>query len=154
MVSTLNKNYFLTATGFLGVIIEKAFGGWSDAMTTLVVFMAIDYISGVLLGVTNKSLKTESGGLNSNVSFKGLCRKGMILLIVLIGHRLDLVLKVNFLKDVVIIAFIANETVSIIENAGLMGVTIPSALRKAIDVLNKKSEEVTNNEYNKDVSEQ
>ena len=65
----------------------------------------------------------------------------MTLLIVLIACRLDVMLGVNYIRDAVVIAFVVNETLSIIENAGLMGVPIPSAITKAIEMLREKSDE-------------
>jgi toxin secretion/phage lysis holin len=64
----------------------------------------------------------------------------VILLVVLVAYRLDLVLGSTFIKDAVIIGYIANETISIIENAGLMGIPIPDVIKKAIDILKKKSD--------------
>ena len=87
------------------------------------------------------SPKTETGALESKAGWKGLCRKGVTLLIVLVACRLDMALGSTFIRDAVIIAYIANETISIIENAGLMGIPIPKVIRKAIDVLNSKAEE-------------
>lgn len=134
------KSGICTATGVIGGFVASLFGGWSAALTTLVIFMGIDYFSGLLVaGVFHNSKKTESGALESKAGWKGLCRKGMTLLIVLIGYRLDLAIGVNYIKDAVTIAFIANETISIVENTGLMGVPMPEILTKAIDVLNSKS---------------
>lgn len=134
------KSGICTATGVIGGFVASLFGGWSAALTTLVIFMGIDYLSGLLVaGVFHNSSKTESGALESKAGWKGLCRKGMTLLIVLIGYRLDLAIGVNYIKDAVTIAFIANETISIVENAGLMGVPMPEIITKAIDVLNSKA---------------
>lgn len=134
------KSSICTATGVIGGFVASLFGGWGAALTTLVIFMGIDYLSGLLVaGVFHNSSKTESGALESKAGWKGLCRKGMTLLIVLIGYRLDLAIGVNYIKDAVTIAFIANETISIVENAGLMGVPMPEIITKAIDVLNSKS---------------
>lgn len=94
----------------------------------------------IVAGVFHNSNKTENGSLESLAGWKGLCRKGVTLLIVLVGCRLDLVMGSNFIRDAVVIAFIANETISIVENAGLMGVPIPSVIVKAIEVLKKKAE--------------
>ena len=71
---------------------------------------------------------------------KGLIRKAMILLFVLIGFRLDLAMGVTYIKDAVCIAFIANELISIVENAGLMGIPIPAIITNAIDILKKKGD--------------
>ena len=117
------------------------FGGWTASLTTLLIFMLIDYTTGLIVaGVFHASKKTESGALESRAGYKGLCRKGMILLFVLIGYRLDLAIGTSYIRDAVCIAFIANELISIVENAGLMGLPIPSVITKAIDVLNQKGE--------------
>ena len=129
-----------TATGVVGAIFTTLAGGWTYGMTTLVIFMAIDYISGLIVaGVFKKSKKTDSGALESRAGFKGLCRKGMALLIVFLAYRLDLMIGTNYIRDAVIIAFCANEAISIIENAGLMGLPLPDVVVKAIDILTKKS---------------
>ena len=131
-----------TATGVVGSVIASAFGGWDAAMITLVSMMVIDYLTGVLVaGVFHNSPKTENGTLESKAGWKGLCRKGMTLLIVLVAARLDIILGTGFIRDAVIIGYIANETISIIENAGLMGVPIPEAIKKAIEVLQQKGSE-------------
>ena len=131
-----------TLIGILGGLISAALGGWDYALVTLMIVMCVDYISGIVVaGVFHASKKTESGALESNVGFKGLCRKCMILLIVLIAYRMDLVIGVTYIRDTVIIGFIANELISIIENAGLMGITLPPALVKAIDILTEKAKE-------------
>lgn len=132
------KAILITVTGAVGGFFSMLFGGWSTALTTLILFMAMDYITGLIVaGVFKASTKTETGALESNAGFKGLCRKGVILLIVLVAYRLDLAIGTNYIKDAVIIAFIANEVISIIENAGLMGIPIPEVIKKAIDVLQK-----------------
>ncbi len=127
--------------GLAGGMITNLFGGWNAAILTLIIFMVIDYITGMLTaGVFKKSAKTENGALESRAGWKGICRKGVTLLIVLIAHRLDLVIGSDFIRDVVIIAYIANETVSIIENAGLMGIPVPRVIIRAIEVLKNKTE--------------
>ena len=133
------KHYITYMLGVIGAGIAAAFGGWGAGMSTLCIFMAIDYITGLLVaGVFHASKKSESGRLDSRAGFKGLLRKGMILLIVLIAARLDILLNTTIVRDAVVIAFCANEAISIVENAGLMGVPIPAALRRAIDALSQK----------------
>lgn len=127
-------------TGMIGSWIATAFGGWDYGIGTLVLFMAADYISGlVVAAVFRTSNKTKSGGLQSRAGFKGLCRKCMTLVFVLIAHRLDLVIGTSYIRDAVVIGFIANELISIIENAGLMGVSLPPVLIKAVDILQEKT---------------
>ncbi len=136
------KATILTAFGVIGGFISSLFGGWNAAMTTLVIFMAIDYATGLLVaGVFKKSNKSQNGALESRAGWTGLARKGMTLAIVLIAVRLDMAIGSTFIRDGVIIAYIINEAVSIIENAGLMGMPVPSVIQKAIDVLQKKSED-------------
>ena len=139
------KDGICTAIGVVGSVIASLFGGWAAALVTLVIFMAIDYVTGLLVaGVFHNSGKTENGALESRAGWKGLCRKCITLLMVLVATRLDLVTGTNFIRDAVVIAFIANETISIVENAGLMGINIPPAITSAIEVLKKKSDSVDN----------
>ncbi|WP_460642735.1 phage holin family protein [Lacrimispora brassicae] len=135
------KNILCTATGAAGSFIVSLIGGWDTGIGTLILFMAVDFLSGLAVaGVFHKSVKTESGTLESKAGFKGLCRKCMTLLFVLVAYRLDLSLGTFYIRDTVIIGFMANELISIVENAGLMGLPLPAALVKAIDILNKKSQ--------------
>ena len=135
----MKANILYSTVGVAGGFVAAMFGGWSDALITLIVFMSIDYATGLIVaGVFKKSKKSESGALESRAGFKGLCRKGVALLIVLVAVRLDLVMHTSYIKDAVIIAFIANESISIIENAGLMGIPVPNVIAKAIDVLKEK----------------
>lgn len=133
--------------GVVGSVIAEVFGGWDAAMITLVTLMIIDYIMGVLVAaVWHNSPKSETGTLESRAGWKGLCRKGVVLLIVLVAARLDIVLGTsNIVRNAAIIGYSANELISIIENAGLMGVPIPGIIQKAIDVLQKKAEGEDNN---------
>lgn len=135
------KEGICTGIGIAGGYIASLFGGWDAALVTLMIFMGVDYLTGLIVaGVFHASKKTENGTLESRAGWKGLCRKGVTLLVVLVACRLDLVMGSNFIRDAVVIAFIANETISIIENAGLMGVPIPSVIAKAIEVLKKRAE--------------
>lgn len=133
--------------GAVGAAIASYFGGWSTSMTTLLIFMAIDYLTGVICaGVFNASPKTENGALESRAGFKGLIRKGVILLIILIAARIDLMLGTTYFRDGTCIAFILNELLSIIENAGLMGIKMPPIITKMVEVLQKKSEKDNSDE--------
>ena len=124
--------------GWLGTL----FGHWDSAMTTLIIFMTIDYLTGLAVaGIFHRSSKTGGGALESKVGWKGLCKKGMTLLIVLVAVRLDMMLNMRFATDAVIVGFIINEAISILENAGLMGVKYPQAIQRALELLNRKEEE-------------
>ena len=133
------KETILAVCGVIGAVIAHAFGGWDAAMGTLLIFMGIDYLSGlVVAGIFHTSPKSEGGSLESKAASKGLIRKGMALLVVLIGARLDLILGVNYVRDGIIIAFCANELLSIVENMGLMGIKMPEPLVNAIDLLKNR----------------
>lgn len=135
------KSGITTVIGVIGGMIASLFGGWDAALVTLIIFMGVDYVTGLIVaGVFHNSEKTKNGALESRAGWKGLCRKGVTLLVVLVACRLDLVMGSNFIRDAVVIAFIANETISIIENAGLMGIPIPAAIMRAIDILKNKAE--------------
>ena len=135
------KGKICTMVGVLGSLITSWFGGWDNGLATLVAFMAIDYVSGIIVaGVFHNSKKTENGALESRAGWKGLCRKGMTLLFVLIAHRLDMSFGTTYIRDAVIIGFMANELISIVENAGLMGLPLPAVITKAIEVLTKKAQ--------------
>ena len=104
--------------------------------------MSIDYLTGlVVAGVFHNSEKTSTGTLESRAGWKGLCRKGTTLLIVLVATLLDEITGTDIIRNAVIIGYSANEAISIIENAGLMGIPIPSIITKAIDILQTKAEE-------------
>lgn len=135
------RHDFKVIIGIVGSFVASLFGGWDSALTTLLIFMGVDYITGLIVaGVFHNSGKSESGALESRAGWKGLCRKGMTLLMVLIACRLDLVMGTSFVRDAVVIAYVVNECISIVENAGLMGLPIPAVLTRAIDVLKQKSE--------------
>ena len=126
--------------GAIGAVFSTAWGGWTTGMSTLLIFMGIDYLTGLIVaGVFKKSNKSESGALESRAGWKGLCRKGMTLLIVLIAYRLDLMLGTSYIRDAVVITFAVNEALSIFENAALMGLPLPAVLVKALDVLKQKA---------------
>lgn len=130
---------FSGVIGAIGAIISTLFGGWTAGLTTLLIFMTVDYISGlVVAGVFKNSNKSETGALESRAGWKGLTRKCMTLLFVLVAHRLDLLVGTNYIRDAVIIGFCVNELLSIVENAGLMGLPLPPILTRAIDVLSER----------------
>ena len=136
------KETILAISGVIGAFIAHAFGGWNAAMASLLIFMAIDYLSGLIVaGIFHASPKSEGGALESKAASKGLIRKGMALLVVLIGARLDLMLGTDYIRDGIIIAFVVNELLSIVENMGLMGVPFPEPLKNAIELLRGKNSE-------------
>jgi toxin secretion/phage lysis holin len=133
------KTVICTGIGMVGSLVASFFGGWTASLTTLLIFMAVDYVSGLIVaGVFHNSPKTDTGTLESRAGLKGLIRKFYMLLFVLIGHRLDIAVGTTYIRDAVCIAFMVNELLSIVENAGLMGLPVPSVITNAIDILKKK----------------
>ena len=137
------KIFILSGVACVGAAIASLFGGWNGAMTTLVILMLIDYVTGIIVaGVFHNSPKCSDGALSSAVGFKGICRKFVILLIVVVACRVDLLLDTNIIRDATCIGFCANELVSITENAGLMGIPLPRKLVEAIEVLRGDNDHV------------
>lgn len=137
------KIFILSGVACVGAAIASLLGGWTGAMTTLVILMLIDYVTGIIVaGVFHASPKSIGGALSSAVGFKGICRKFVILLIVVVACRVDLLLETNIIRDATCIGFCANELVSITENAGLMGIPLPRKLVEAIEVLRGDNDHV------------
>lgn len=136
------KYKIFTALALAGSALAELFGGWDMALETLLILMAADWITGGILlpAVFGKSPKSPNGALESRAGWKGLCRKGMTLFYILIAARMDRLLGMDYIRNAVCIGFIANELLSIVENAGLMGVPLPAMIRKVIDILKENAE--------------
>ena len=135
------KYTFSAVVGIIGGALTALLGGWDLAIQTLLIFMGIDYITGLMIaGIFHKSPKTKNGSLSSLIGWKGLCRKGMVLLIVSVAVRLDMLVGTDFIRDAVVIAYCTNEAISIIENAGIIGIPIPKPILNAIDTLKNKED--------------
>lgn len=133
------KETVCTALGVVGAAISWAFGGWDAAMAALVICISVDYISGSIVAlVFHKSSKSETGAYNSAYGLKGLCKKGLMLLFVLVAVQIDKLMGSEYVRDAVCIGFCTNEVLSIVENLGLAGVPMPQAVTKALEQLQKK----------------
>ncbi len=132
----LLKELICTAAGMLGAAAAWIFGGWDAALAALMICMAVDYISGCTVAlVFHKSKKTASGAFDSRYGLKGLCKKGMMLLFVVVAVQTDRLLGADYVRDAVCIGFCVNEILSIVENLGLAGVPLPKAVIKALEQL-------------------
>lgn len=131
--------------GVLGAAIAEALGGWDNAVITLIAFMAIDFVMGLICAlVFGKSNKSANGSLSSSACWKGLIKKVCTLLIVVVAQRIDILTGSEYIRNAVVIAFCVSELISICENAGLMGILpegVQKILNKAIDVLKNKNDE-------------
>lgn len=135
------KNSVLTTLSVFGAMIANALGGWDAALALLIGMMATDYITGLLVAALwQNSNKSDSGALDSKAGFKGLCKKGVILLAVWIGTLLDSATGATYIRTAIVLFYIGNEGISLIENFGLMGVPYPPAMKKALEALREKGE--------------
>ena len=127
------ENIFKMIVAGSGAAVAYLFGGWTALLQILVILMVIDYLTGIIAA-------GYLGKLSSKIGFRGIGKKIMILALVAVAHAIDTVLGDNhFIRDAVIFFYLANELLSIIENAGKTGLPVPSVLTKAVDVLNNKS---------------
>ena len=135
------KNQICTMIGIIGGAAAAALGGWDTSMQLLVIAMIVDYMTGVAVAaVWHKSAKSENGALESRAGFKGLIRKGCIIALVLVAHYMDLAIGTQYIRDALVIGFAANEIISILENLSLMGIQYPEIIKKALDIMQDKSQ--------------
>ncbi len=119
----------------LGAVVGFLYGEVTGLFWAMIAFMAVDYITGVLVAVINKNLSSEIG-------FKGLVKKLLILVFVAMGHIMDtyVIGSGSALMSAVMLFFLANEGVSIIENAVGLGMPVPKKLRDVLEQLKQESE--------------
>lgn len=121
-----------TFAAISGAFMTFAFGGWDQLLSLLAVAMAVDYITGLAAAVRTGK------GLNSNIGFWGLARKGLMLTVVLLAHRIDLLMGTDLIKGGAIYFYLVNELISITENYARIGLPLPDKLRQAIAVLKNR----------------
>lgn len=139
MDATMIKNGVLAGLATFGSFVANALGGWDAAMQVLVALMVADYVTGVLVAaVWQRSSKSATGALDSKAGFKGILKKCAILLLVWIGVLLDQALGSAYVRTAVILFFIGNEGLSLLENIGLMGVPYPAFLQRMLEALHDK----------------
>jgi len=136
-------NKVVKALATVGGAIAGIFGEWSILMTILAASMVLDYISGVLVAAFGKSLKSEGGHLDSKVGFVGLAKKALIIMIVLLATLLDKALGAEAMvfQTATVCYYIANEGISVVENAGLMGLPVPEVVKRALEQMREKKNE-------------
>ncbi len=121
----------------LGAVAGFLWGEMDGLMIALIAFIVLDYVSGVLVGASKRKL-------NSQTSFRGLCKKAMILLIVAVAHIVDTQIlggTASVFRSATCGLYIASEGLSIMENAGKLGVPLPKKLKEVLEQLHDKSEE-------------
>lgn len=134
-------NIILTAFSAAAGYVASLFGGWDTSIMTLLIFMAADFLLGIIVaGVFRLSKNTASGGLESRAGWKGLCRKFGTLLVVLVACRLDLFIGSSYIRDAVVICYICNECISLTENLALIGVPVPERIKSALEIIKNREE--------------
>jgi len=129
------KDIFRYIVAITSSLVTYLFGGWTALIKILVAFVVIDYATGVLAAAIN-------GKLNSNIGLKGIAKKVFIFVIVACGHLVDNALGTqDIVRDAAIYFYIANELLSILENAGEIGLPVPDVLKNAIERLKGKGED-------------
>lgn len=125
--------------------IAGLFGEWHVTLTILVAVMAIDYITGLIVAACGRSPKSEKGGLSSKVGFIGLAKKAFIMLVVLLATLLDKALgdTTMIFQMAATFYYIANEGLSVLENAALLDVPFPKKLKQALESMKEKNSENT-----------
>ena len=134
------KNGVCAFFAVIGGAFIKTLGGTSPALEFLLYAMIVDFVLGMIIGALNKSTKTESGGLNSTIGYKGLAKKVGIIIMVWIGFQADKVIGTEILRNMIIMGYVVNEVLSIVENLSLLGVVKIQAVTKMLDILKQKSE--------------
>lgn len=129
---------YKTGAAAVGAVVGYLFGGWSELLGILLAFVVMDYVTGVLAA-------SKEGTLRSAVGFKRIPKKIMIFLLVAVGHLIDRAVGTNGLfRDATVFFYLANELLSIVENAGRMGLPIPEQIQQAVEVLKGKSKRGVN----------
>ncbi|WP_328803988.1 phage holin family protein [Paenibacillus glycinis] len=122
-----------STSAVFGIMLTFSFGIWPESLTLLLVAMGVDYVTGTTAAIREKR------GLNSSVGSWGLARKGMMLLVIMLAHRIDILMELNNIAmGGAVYFYLANELISITENLGRIGVPMPDRLRQLIEVLKNK----------------
>ena len=129
----------LTITGIIFGTVGALFSHLDSIIITLAIFMAIDFIIGIIAASVFKISKHGESGLDSKACWKGVYKKAIALLICLMSSYFDQLLGTVFIHNAVAVGFIVSESISIIENAGLIGVPIPAQLKEAIAILKNQT---------------
>ena len=130
------EKVFNSIVAIVATFLTYIFGGWDAALSILIIFMVLDYLTGVIYAYTVKSL-------NSEVGFKGLIKKCMILVVLIIGVMLDRMLGNGgtwVFRTLVAYFYIANEGISLLENISNLGVPIPNKIKTALEQLNNEED--------------
>ena len=143
----MTKTTFVTINSIFSfgcALFASMFGGWTQGLTTLIILMILDYITGLMVaGIFHRSGKSGSGSLSSVAGLKGISKKVACLILVVVAYQMDKLLGVALIRDTATVALCVNEVISLLENIGLMGVKYPAVMEKALDILQSKVKDDT-----------
>ena len=125
----------------LAALLARALGGWDAALAMMFLLMGLDVVSGLLVALCRKSDKTGSGGFRSGSFFTGLTRKLLMVLLVILGTALDSLLGTSVCRLSVIGFYAANEALSVVENAALLGLPFPRGLLTSLERYQQQQDE-------------
>lgn len=136
------KNSFLAVFAGIGSVFTQWLGGWDLFLKTLVMFMIIDYITGIAVAfIFHKSDKTENGSASSRECFKGIIKKMCIIALVGVSVAVDSLSGTAYVRSATIFFFLGNEGLSILENIGLMGLKYPSFIKRALEIIKERNDD-------------
>lgn len=136
------KNTLLALMAGIGSVFSQWLGGWDLFLKTLVMFMVVDYITGIAVAfIFHKSDKTENGSASSRECYKGIIKKMCIIALVGVSVAVDSLSGTAYVRSATIFFFLGNEGLSILENIGLMGLKYPLFIKKALAVIKERNDE-------------
>ena len=133
------KQVILTVAGVIGASLGWFLGPIDAIFIALLVSSVVDYITGIVCAINGVSEKTEGHGLSSQVGYKGILKKVVLFLVVGLLHFVEAGTGIP-VRDAAVLAFLANELISIIENCGLLGIPMPQKVKDVIEVLQNDSD--------------
>lgn len=130
----MKQNAINVSSGVGGALATYLFGSWSELLGFFLLIIAIDYVTGCMASIA------DGQGLNSRVGFKGLLKKTLMLIVIVIAHRMDILMGMNVIQTGAIYFYLANELISITENYGRLGLPLPNQIKQVIAILKDKGD--------------
>ncbi|KRE97120.1 holin [Paenibacillus sp. Soil766] len=130
----MNQIGFNLISDTFGAIVSYTFGGWCELTSLFFMVILVDYVTGIAV-----SMK-EQKKLISQVGLWRLERKGLMLLVIMLAHRMDILMDIDLMMTGAIYFYLANELISITENYGRLGLPLPLIVKQLIQILRSKGE--------------
>ncbi|WP_338125097.1 phage holin family protein [Paenibacillus dendritiformis] len=143
-----------SSIGFIGGLMSYLYGGGSSLLEFLALLALMDYISGYAASVMEAARGMPQAGLSSKKGFAGLAKKGLMFVVVLLAHRADVALEIDFLMYGAIWFYISNEVISIAENYGRIGLPLPPQIKQIIAILKTREQQQRQQEQDNEKNEQ